>query len=576
MAIPYDMQKEFISSPDYKHYLALYQGDIMAEFINYPEYIVTIISPDYRAAIISLKKDLELTVGDPRFPSIVYIKYKELYILLDISPVKASGVEYLQVGTSLELTGKGILVGIIDTGIDYLSKEFMTPSGETRIDFIWDQSIPGQSDNIKTNVPIPFGTPYSKNEINKAIRDSELGLDPYLTVPSKDDIEHGTKMAAIIGGNGSVIGTPGVAPDCTFVIVKLLESIYFKKEFNVDTPIFSLTVIFSAIQFLYDYSINNNVPMVIYIPLGTNAGNHKGTGILEEFIDYISVTQGIVAVTGSGNEGGSGRHASGIIESLSATSLIYLSVSPNQRFLEIEIWVETPDIMTVDVISPAGESSSFTPVSVNSKTNYNYVFEKTALELAYFIPQETSGDELIRLNFNDLQPGLWKLRLTSRLFLSGRYNAWITYPGELIRDTYFVPSDPFGTITNPGTSTSIITVAAYNQNNNNLLNYSGNALYYDFIDRIDLAAGGVNALTVAPYNKLSVASGTSVSAAIVTGACAILLEWCIANLSISYSYSAIIKFYMLLGTVRRPGDVYPNNQWGYGLLNIPEIFRNLS
>lgn len=576
MAIPYDIQKVLLNSPDYKHYFALYQGDIISEFINYPEYIVTIISPDYKAAIISLKRDLELTIGDPRFPSIVYLKYNELYTLLDISPVKASGVEYLQIGTTLDLTGKGIVVGIIDTGIDYLSKEFRTPSGDTRIDFIWDQSIPGQNDNFKTNIHIPFGTPYSKEQINKAIKDSDSGLDPYLTVPSKDNIEHGTKMAGIIGGNGSIIGTPSVAPECNFVVVKLLETIYLRTEFKVDSPIFSLPMVFAAIQFLYDYSINNKIPMVIYLPLGTNSGNHKGTGILEEFVDYISVNQGIVVVTGSGNEGASGRHCSGIIENLYATSMIYLSVSPNQKFLEIEIWVETPDIITVDVISPAGESSNFTPVSVNSKTKYNYIFEDTTLELSYFIPQETSGDELILFDFSNLQPGLWKLTLTSRLFLCGKYNAWITYPGELIHDTFFIPSDPFGTITNPGTSNSIITVAAYNQNNNNLLTYSGNALYNDYMDRIDLAAGGVNALTVSPYNKLSIANGTCVSAAIVAGTCTLLLEWCITNLSIRYSYSGIIKFYILLGTIRRPGDIYPNNQWGHGILNIPEIFRNLS
>ena len=576
MPIPYDLQKEFLNNPEYKHYFALYQGDIMSDFINYPEYIITIVNNEYKAAIISFKANLELTFGDPRFPSLVFIKYRELYTLQQISPIEAAGIESLQLGTVLNLTGKGVIVGIIDTGIDYLCKEFRFPSGETRINFIWDQTILPQSNTIKNNFSIPFGSTYSMDDINKAINDSELGLDPYLTVPSKDDIGHGTKMATIIGGNGSVLGTPGVAPNCSFVIVKLLESLDIKEQFKVDTPIFTLPVIFTALQFLYDYSINNKVPIMIYLPLGTNSGNHKGGALLEQFIDYISITPGIVVITGAGNEGAYGCHASGILRSISDSGLIYLSVSPNQSFLEVEIWIETPDIMTVDVISPAGESSSFTPVSVSSETSYNFIFEKTTIDLVYSIPDGNSGDELIRINFTNLQAGIWKLRLTPRLFLSGRYNVWITFPGELIKDTYFAPSDPFGTITIPGTSASIITVAAYNQNNNNLLLYSGNALYYEYIDRIDLAAGGVNAPTVAPANKITVANGTSVSAAIATGACALIAEWSLLNLSIKFPYSNMIKFYLLLGTVRRSGDVYPNNQWGYGMLNVVNIFKTLS
>jgi subtilisin family serine protease len=576
MAIPSKVQKEIVYNPEYKHYLALYQGDIIADFINYPEYYITIINQDYRVAIITLKNELELTVGDPRFPSIVYLRYRELYTLLEISPVKASGAEYVQSSTPLNLTGNGVTIAIIDTGIDFLCKEFRTLSGETRIDFLWDQTIPSENNiDIKNNIPLPFGTAYSKDDINKAIKESELGLDPYLTVPSKDILEHGTKMATIIGGNGSITGSPGVAPNCNFVIVKLLESVTIEKELNISTPIFTLPALIAAMQLLFDYSIINKIPLIIYLPLGTNSGNHKGNGILEGFIEYLTNISGIIVITGAGNEGARGGHTSGMIENASDTSLIYLSVSPNQNFLEIEIWIEIPDIMTVDVISPAGESTGFTPVSVNEKASYKFIFEKTTIELSYFIPEETSGDELIRINFNNLQPGIWKLRLTPRLHLSGKYNVWITYPGDIIKDTYFSPSDPFGTITNPGTSTSIITVAAYNQNNNNLLDYSGNALFYDFIERIDIAAGGVDALTVAPNNKKAVANGTSVSAAVVTGACALLMEWCIGNLGPTYTYYPIIKFYLLLGTVGRSGDVYPNNQWGYGILNIYEIFKNL-
>ena len=126
-----------------------------------------------------------------------------------------------------------------------------------------------------------------------------------------------------------------------------------------------------------------------------------------------------------------------------------------------------------------------------------------------------------------------------------------------------VSSDPYGTITNPGTSDYIITVAAYNQNNNNIVNYSGMAFLDDYIDRIDVAAGGVNALTVAPNNKTAIVNGTSVSAAVVAGACAMLFQWGIVDGNDPYIYSQTIKAYLARGTIKRSGDIYPNPQWGY-------------
>lgn len=562
---------EVFSNPSYKHYIVQYEGDIESDFKGKEGYSVTAINSNY--AIVSLKKNLEIEDGDPNFPSIVYIKRREIYTLESISPVQAANVQFLQSEVSLNLTGRNVVIGMIDTGIDYLNDEFKDKLGDTRIECIWDQTI--NTMDKANNTQIPYGTLYEKSEIRDAIKNSKEGLNPYDIVPSKDEIGHGTNMAGIIGGNGSKTGIVKVAPECKFAVVKLIQSANFKEEYPVDVPVYNIVAIFTALQFLYDYAIDNNVPMVIYIPLGTNSGNHKGSGILEEYIDQMTIVEKIVVVTGAGNEGVARGHTSGNINSEGDISVIQLNVSPEQKSLIIEIWVDCPNIMSLDIVSPSGENTGFVPAPITLNSEYSFIFEKTNVKIKYFIPEETSGDELILVEFKNLQPGIWKMVLTGELIVGGRYNAWITYTGQMVKDTYFSPCDPYGTITNPGTASYIITVAAYNQDNNNVVKYSGMSNQYDYMERIDIAAGGVNALTVGPNNKIEMVNGTSVAAAIVAGTCALILQWGVEVRKDIYMNAQTIRYYIIGGSSKRSGDIYPNPQWGYGKLDVLGIFENM-
>ncbi|MBA8981734.1 hypothetical protein DFR98_001440 [Clostridium saccharobutylicum] len=202
--------------------------------------------------------------------------------------------------------------------------------------------------------------------------------------------------------------------------------------------------------------------------------------------------------------------------------------------------------------------------------------KKTTTKVNYYLPEENTGDELIRIRFYDLQPGIWKLRLIGNSILDGKYNVWIPQSGISIGGTRFIPADIYGTVTIPGTSNYAITVAAYNQNNNNIVDYSGMAFINDYINVINVAAGGVDAVTVAPGNKTTVVNGTSVSAAIVAGACAMLFEWGIVDGNDPFMYSQTIATYLSRGTSTRVGDIYPNPQWGYGMLNILAMFQNMT
>lgn len=566
-----EFSEELFRDASYYQYIVQYQGQIDYEALKQKGYYVTVINDKY-AILLVPANDFQTDISSIGFESIVYIKPSEMYTLQQISPVEASKASFLQLTSPLSLTGSGVNVAIIDTGIDYLSDEFMKVNGETRIECIWDQTV--ISNKEEALIPVPYGTIYRKNEIDEAIRASREGKSPYDIVPSKDEIGHGTNMAGIIGGLGKNPDLKGMVPECDFVVIKLMQDESFKSRFYTEVPIFNITSIFSALEFLKEYALMNRKPMVILFPLGSNFGNHKGGGILNEFIAEISSNSGIVVVCGTGNQGANGTHTSGIISQLGELALIELVVSPKQKDIWIEIWTELPNVMSVDIISPSGENTGVIPAKINATEKYTFVFEKTALRVNYYLPEENTGDELIRIRMYNLQPGIWRFRLTPRELLSGKFNAWIPTEGITVGGTRFNLTDPYGTITNPGDSDTIITAAAYNQNNNNFLTFSGRAFIYDF-EIVDVAAGGLAALTVAPNNQTTVITGTSVSAAVVAGACAMLFEWGIVQGNDPYIYSQTVKAYLEKGTFQREGDIYPNAQWGYGILDVLKMFQNM-
>lgn len=562
--------RDIFADTNYYHYIVQYEGDIEDEVSKQPGYYVTIINDKY--AILSTNAEVELLI-EPKFSTIVYVKNPELFTLEQSSPLEASQATFLQLNLPLSLTGRGVNVAIIDTGIDYLNEEFMTLTGETRIEYIWDQTI----NNIEKseNSLVPYGTVYNKSEIQEAINAFRAGKSPYDIVATKDEIGHGTNMAGIIGSSGKKPNLRGVVPECNFVIIKLAENIIYKDRFNIQVPIFDIVSIFTAIEFLYRFSLRSEKPMVIYFPLGSNFGNHKGNGILEQYINSIFRNSGIAMVTGTGNQGASGTHTSGIIAQVGESRSIQLYISPEQKNIMTEIWVDAPNIMSINIVSPSGESTGIINASINTVETYSFLFENTSIKMNFYIPEENTGDQLIRIRFFEIKEGIWNFILTGDIILDGKYNCWIPQEGISIGGTRFIASDPYGTIMNPSTSEYIITAAAYNQNNNNILSYSGMAFLENYINVINVAAGGVNALTVAPNNTTAIVNGTSVSAAILTGACVMLFQWGIVDGNDTNMYSQTIKTYIARGTVKRSGDVYPNPQWGYGILNIFNMFQNM-
>ena len=507
---------------------------------------------------------------DVEIDKITFIKDPEGYVLQEISSLQAANIEYVQIQSYFNLTGKGVIVGILDTGIDYLNEEFMDSDGNTRILGIWDQTISSESSRDNN---LPYGTFYSEEDINRAIRLSREGGDPYTIVPSRDEIGHGTSMAGIIGSSGKNPRLKGVAPDCKFLVVKLAQSLYYKKEYEIKIPVYNITEIFTGIQYLYSYFLKISQSMIIYLPLGTNRGSHKGTSMLEEFLDSILINRGIALITGSGNEGTALLHGSGTIKPNGQVTTHEFNIDENQKKIIIEAWIQIPSIASVEIVSPTGGTTGIIQPFFGKGDKYDFTIERTTVLVSYYVPEEIYEDSLILIILDNVQAGTWSFKFRGLNNIEGRYDIWLPPKGISKEKTRMIPSDPYGTVTVPGTSASVITVAAYNQLNNTQLIYSGRGFQDNYIDIIDVAAGGVNALTVAPDNKTTLANGTSVAAAIVAGICVLLFQWGIVEGNYPYMFSQTLKAFIARGTRKRKGDTYPNPEWGYGIVDMFNMFN---
>ncbi len=433
-----------------------------------------------------------------------------------------------------------------------------------------------------------YGTEYSQEEINEAIELNNNGGDPYTIVQSKDDVGHGTEMACIIGGSGKDESLTGVVPECDLAIVKLDRA--FKKYTDYffakgDAVKYRNVDILLAMKYLYNLSFQYNKPMVIYIPMGTNFGAHDGSSILERYINDISNKRGIAVIASSGNQGNTNTHADGIITEVGDSKTIELDVGVDQEGIMMIILGYKPDKFKLSIISPSGElieDANPLPnyggnknLAVENGYKINFIYEGTTMDVFYDSPDELTGGERIVIRAQNLKPGIWRFRLTGKHITIGNFDAYILQKELLAEGTKFLISSPYTTLTIPGAAEKMITVASYNQENNTILSSSGRGYARNDIIQPIIAAGGVNALTINNKGEKVSVSGGSVAAAIVAGCCAMLFQWGIVYNNDPTLYVAKLQTYLIRGVNTREGDMYPNREWGYGTIDMINVFNSL-
>lgn len=580
----------------------IYRYGSQQQIVGNPDDIPCIdyISPDY--SIIYTPLDTVLPISLRRYS---YYSVPGLFSLLDSSSMEVSGITSTFASPALGNRGRGVLIGLIDTGIDYTNPLFQNPDGTTRINSIWDQSLPEDRDILPPGVPdrypgsgASYGTEYTREQINAALAsDTPLAL-----VPSTDTNGHGTFLAGIAAG-GSLPSQDftGAAPESELVVVKLKPAKQYLRDFYLvssDAEAYQENDIMMGIKYLRVEAYRLKKPMVILLGLGSNLGSHEGTSPLSITLQDISRNLGAATVIAAGNETGLGHHYEGTIPSGQEFDDVEIRVGQPESELGfvVELWASTADTYSVGFISPSGEIISRIPIIAGNETSIPFLLEPTVITVNYQLIESGSGKQLIFMRFQAPTTGIWKIRVFNTQYLTGLFHLWLPSQGLISDETVFLTPNPYTTITMPGNTASPITVGAYNHLNNSIYIHSSRGYTVGGLIKPDIAAPGVNisgpavgrgigsAGTAAGRGTgsagtaavpMTTRTGTSVAAAHVAGAVANLLSWGIVeghNITMS---EASIKAYLIRGARRNPALSYPNREWGYGALDLYETFLRL-
>ena len=569
----FDFKKCNLYYEDSPDYLVEYRGNFKEE-IDKVTYACGDIITNIIGVVSTKPEYLDMLLKD--VPSIKYIDFRPKYVLQNISPSSVDNISAIKINPYLDLTGKGVLVGTIDTGIDYMNEEFIREDGTSRVVSIWDQTI---QDIDEESVYI--GKVYNNDEINNAISAYRNNEDPYEIVPSKDEIGHGTQIAGIIGAKGYNKEFQGIAPECEFVVVKLFESINFKNELIANgveyTPIYNNAEILAAIEYLKNFSIKVKKPIVIYLGVGTTEGSHDGNGLLSRYLTYSATNRGIIFVAGVGNEGATEGHASGEIDTEGNIETVELKIPKQMKYFSFNIWILKPNKASLKVISPNGDETKFIKAKISETESVDFVYFKTKLYVKYYVPEHFTGHEVIKVDFENIKPGIWKLQLRGDYIIDGKYHIWLQPHKTLPKDTKFIKSDPYTTLTIPSTARKVATVA-YCGINNSLVAASGNGHNTrSSISNPDITTIGMNILTTKVSGGTTTVSGSSAATGIIAGACALLVQWGIISGNDEAMYSTKIIIYLINGADRANSNYnYPSREVGYGFFDLLGTFNIIS
>ena len=491
------------------------------------------------------------------------LKYQpnvRLALLGEISPGISKGVvetedigaNFFKNNSNESITGKGVVIGIADTGIDYLHEDFIYPDGTSKIRYLWDQTKDGNPPKGYT-----IGTEYTREDINKAIENQDTSL-------SKDEEGHGTMISGICVGLGRKNSEyAGVAEDSELIVVKLgkIEGYYTSANLIAATDYFD--------QKTYE----ENIPIVINYSIGSNAlvGRTSVATVGSTFFK-----SGIYTVSAAVNEGNTQTHTSGKLNFNGEIKDIELELSQDEDTIDIEIWVDKPDIITVALVSPTGEESKVLLESDYSPVIGLFDLEGTEYSITYIYPTTYSGQECIRVNLNKVKKGIWKIRLIGDYITNGIYQAYLPNRVFLKPGTKFREVDPLYTINYPATYDENITVGAYDTINNSLWVKSSKGPTIAGGYKPDIVAPGVNIIAPYPGNTYATITGTAAAAAYVSGAAALYMQYVLVDgMYRSKSFSQKIKTYLNVGAKRSIDITYPNNSYGYGILDIRGMFEQL-
>lgn len=520
-------------------------------------------------------------------------------------PLLKSGILQVQ-QPPLRLTGRNVIIGIADSGIDYTMPAFRREDGSSRILAIWDQTIPFGSissgpdgdgtmgmavdeermrrwndDSVvrRGTMDVPFGTVYTREDINAALRDE----NPFMKVPSRDATGHGSAMAGAAGGRvGDEIY--GGAINAEYVIVKCRQAKRDIREFFYiaeNAAAYSEIDIMLAYRFIDSYCEIFQKPLVYCLGMGSSMGPHDGTSLFSEFLDDIALRRSRAVVVCGGNEGNQAGHFAG-----KGDKDVELRVGEGVKGFTAEVWGSIPEIFSVILISPGGESTAVLSSIVSGSKRISFIFEDTIVYVEAELAEQSSGRTLMVLRFENPTAGIWRIKMRN----AGSFHIWLPVKEFLSGEVFFLQPDPDITLTEPAYASEVITISTYADETGAFWSESGRGYAVDGQIKPDMAAPGVDipvpgrapaslpglpgAENTGDFGSFRV-TGSSMAAAITAGAVAQFLEWAVVRENDIFIKSMEIKSYLQRGASKEAVVEYPDRRWGYGRLNLQQTFEAL-
>ena len=559
--MPQEECKEKILSEEYRDFMMRDTGALGANFPLENGCRIP-LKYGFELLYIDQSEDRKKPLGD--YP---YTMVPKCYTTLDMAAIQQAGIAAVQNLTGLELSGEGVLVGIIDTGINYLDPIFRNLDGSTRIRRIWDQEE--QSGTAPRE--IGYGSEYTREQINLAIQSE----NPKETVPSFDTDGHGTFVASVACGGANPENLfIGAAPEAEMVIVKLKEAKEYLREYyfvDRDAGCYQENDLVAAVFYLQKVQEELKRPLVICLAVGTSFGGHGGYSILSEYLQNVAASEGIGIVTGSGNEADKRHHYLGILEQEN-NQPVEINVGNNTRGFVMELWTELPNLLALSIESPTGQTIG--PVSLRRGIGeYVFVFEQTRVIFNYRVLVETTGAQLAFFQFDRPGSGIWKIIPETLELGNGIFHIWLPMEEFLTGNVYFIRANPEYTVMEPGDTGAVVCAAYYNGKENSIAVSSGRGYTRDNRIKPDFAAPGINVTGINLRGQFVARSGSSIAVGITSGALALFMEW-LDRHGVNLDASQM-KNLLILGASRKTDMNYPNQEWGYGALNLYRTFEQI-
>lgn len=523
----------------------------------------------------------EPALGGREFPFGIMQK---CYGLLSEEELAASGVLQLREGPFTSFYGSGVLLGFVDTGIDFAQEAFRNADGSTRLVGLWDQTLTenptqaGESYDMAGRATADFafyGREFSEEEINAALQSE----NPYEVLPSRDENGHGSALVRAAAASEQKRRRPGetaeelrennenpyggVSPLASIAMVKVKQAKPYLRNFHqIPENAFCVAEedIIYGVEWLIAVAERENMPLVLCMVLGSNQGNHTGQTVLSGYLDDVAKIPGVCVCAAAGNEGGSGHHFYGNVQG-NGYEEVEINVGEGVEGFTTELWAVDPDLFTIEIISPAGEVIPRIQGRPTFNRQYRLYFEGGTIWIQSNLFDQSVGTQGIWVRFAGTAPGVWRIRVYAEGEFSKAFHMWLPVTPFLSAETTFLRPNPYVLICDPGAAREVLTFTAYDVVSGGLYTQASYGYTADNRIKPDLAA---------PKGEV-LYEGTGLAAAFGCGSAALVFEAAIREEAYVILNTRVMKR-LFIASAERSGRDYPNREWGYGKLDVYGVF----